>query len=141
MLSFAESCLAEAARPVTLDGLELVVTASIGIAVIDDHHDVAIAIRRADIATFNAKTLRLGVETYRDEIDRRTPARLSMLGDLRTAIEREDLRLHYQPKLDLGHRHRDRCRGARALDPRRPRRRCLPPSSSGSPRTPGSSSS
>ena len=31
---------------------------------------------------FNAKTQRLGVEVYRDEIDRRTPARLSMLGDL-----------------------------------------------------------
>ena len=101
MMAFADGCLAAAARPITLDGLELVVTASIGIAVIDDHPDPAIAIRRADIATFNAKSQRLGVETYRDEIDRRTPARLSMLGDLRTAIEREDLRLHYQPKLDL----------------------------------------
>ena len=101
MMAFADSCLAAAARPITLDGLELVVTASIGIAVIDDHPDSAIAIRRADIATFNAKSQRLGVETYRDEIDRRTPARLSMLGDLRTAIERGDLRLHYQPKLDL----------------------------------------
>jgi diguanylate cyclase (GGDEF)-like protein len=101
LTKFAETCLAEAARTVTLDGLELVVTASIGIAIIDDHTDTAIAIRRADIAMFNAKTQKLGIETYRDEIDRRTPARLSMLGDLRTAIEREDLRLHYQPKLDL----------------------------------------
>ncbi len=101
MVAFAEECVAEAASPVTLDGLELVVTASVGIAVMDDHPDPNIAIRRADIAMFNAKSQRLGVEIYRDEIDRRTPARLSMLGDLRTAIEREDLRLHYQPKLDL----------------------------------------
>ena len=101
MIGFAEDCVAEAARPVTLDGLELVVTASVGIAVIDGHMDATIAIRRADIAIFNAKTQRIGVEIYRDEIDRPTPARLSMLGDLRTALDREDVRLHYQPKLDL----------------------------------------
>jgi diguanylate cyclase (GGDEF)-like protein len=101
MVAFAEQCLVAGARPVTLDGLELVVTASIGLAMIDDHADPAIAIRRADIATYNAKLQRLGIEIYREEIDRRTPARLSMLGDLRTAIENDDLRLHYQPKLDL----------------------------------------
>ena len=101
MVAFVEECVAEAARPFTLDGLELVLTASVGIALIDDHPDAAIAIRRADIAMFNAKSQRLGIEIYRDEIDRRTPARLSMLGDLRTAIEHDDLRLHYQPKLDL----------------------------------------
>ncbi len=101
MMAFAEQCLAAGSRPVTLDGLELVVTASIGLAFIDDHVDPATAIRRADIATYNAKLQRLGVEIYREEIDRRTPARLSMLGDLRTAIENDDLRLHYQPKLDL----------------------------------------
>jgi EAL domain-containing protein (putative c-di-GMP-specific phosphodiesterase class I) len=43
----------------------------------------------------------LGVEVYREEIDRRTPARLSMLGDLRAAIENHELHVNYQPKLDL----------------------------------------
>jgi EAL domain-containing protein (putative c-di-GMP-specific phosphodiesterase class I) len=57
--------------------------------------------RRADIAMYNAKWQRTGVEFYRDEIDRRTPARLSMLGDLRTAIENDQLTVVYQPKLHL----------------------------------------
>ena len=48
--------------------------------------------RRADIAMYNAKWQRTGVEFYRDEIDRRTPARLSMLGDLRAAIETDETR-------------------------------------------------
>jgi EAL domain-containing protein (putative c-di-GMP-specific phosphodiesterase class I) len=50
---------------------------------------------------YNAKWQRTGVESYRDEIDRRTPARLSMLGDLRTAIETDQLTVVYQPKLHL----------------------------------------
>ena len=54
-----------------------------GLAIIDDEVEEGAPLRYADIAMFNAKTQRLGVEVYRDEIDRRTPARLSMLGDLR----------------------------------------------------------
>ncbi len=101
MVAFAWDCVHTVGRPVTLDGLEIVVTASAGVAVIDDGHDAGTPLRYADIAMYNAKTQRLGVEVYRDEIDRRTPARLSMLGDLRAAIEGDGLRVHLQPKLDL----------------------------------------
>jgi diguanylate cyclase (GGDEF)-like protein len=102
MLELGRACVREAGRPVTLDGLEIVVTASAGLAVIDDDdEDAGVPLRHADIAMYNAKSQRLGVEVYRDEIDRRTPARLSMLGDLRAAIEQDQLKIHYQPKLDL----------------------------------------
>jgi diguanylate cyclase (GGDEF)-like protein len=102
MLDLGRACVREAGRPVTLDGLEIVVTASAGLAVIDDDdEDAGVPLRHADIAMYNAKSQRLGVEVYRDEIDRRTPARLSMLGDLRAAIEQDQLKIHYQPKLDL----------------------------------------
>ncbi|MEM9515974.1 MAG: EAL domain-containing protein [Actinomycetota bacterium] len=102
MQALANLCLQEASRPVTLDGLEIVVTASVGVAELGEQDpDAAGPMRRADIAMYNAKTQRLGVETYRDELDRRTPARLSMLGDLRAAIESGGLHVHYQPKLDL----------------------------------------
>ncbi len=101
MLELAWACVREVGRPVTLDGLEIVVTASAGLAVIDEDVEAGAPLRYADIAMFNAKTQRSGVEVYRDEIDRRTPARLSMLGDLRTAIEEEQLHMHLQPKLDL----------------------------------------
>ena len=101
MLELAWACVRDVGRPVTLDGLEIVVTASAGLAVVDEDADEGASLRFADIAMFNAKSQRLGVEVYRDEIDRRTPARLAMLGDLRAAIEEEDLHLHLQPKLDL----------------------------------------
>jgi diguanylate cyclase (GGDEF)-like protein len=101
MLDVAWACVRDVGRPVTLDGLEIVVTASAGLAVLDEDFDEGAPLRFADIAMFNAKSQRLGVEVYRDEIDRRTPARLSMLGDLRAAIDDEELHFHLQPKLDL----------------------------------------
>ncbi len=102
IVDMAQACLREGGRPVVLDGLEIVVTVSIGVADITDlDHDALQPMRRADIAMYNAKWQRTGVELYRDEIDRRTPARLSMLGDLRTAIEHDELDVVYQPKLDL----------------------------------------
>jgi diguanylate cyclase (GGDEF)-like protein len=101
MLDLAWACVRDVGRPITLDGLEIVVTASAGLAVVEENVEDGAPLRYADIAMFNAKTQRLGVEVYRDEIDRRTPARLSMLGDLRSAIDDEQLHLHLQPKLDL----------------------------------------
>ncbi len=102
MVDFAAACVAEGGQPVTLDGLEIVVTVSLGVSQISSEDDDPLQpMRRADIAMYNAKWQRTGVEFYRDEIDRRTPARLSMLGDLRAAIEAKDLDVVYQPKLDL----------------------------------------
>jgi diguanylate cyclase (GGDEF)-like protein len=102
LVAVARGCVELGGRPVVLDGLEIVVTVSIGLAVIEpDEHDPMQPIRRADIAMYNAKWQRSGVELYRDEIDRRTPARLSMLGDLRTAIEGDEIDVVFQPKLEL----------------------------------------
>jgi diguanylate cyclase (GGDEF)-like protein len=100
---FASACVRIGSKPVILDGLEIVVTVSVGVAELTaTDTDAVQPMRRADIAMYNAKWQRSGVEFYRDEIDRRTPARLSMLGDLRTAIEQHELEVVYQPKLDLG---------------------------------------
>jgi len=104
-VAFARACVAAGSKPVVLDGLEIVVTVSVGVAMFDAAEtDPLQPMRRADIAMYNAKWQRTGVEVYRDEIDRRTPARLSMLGDLRAAIEHEDLTVVYQPKLELATR-------------------------------------
>jgi diguanylate cyclase (GGDEF)-like protein len=102
IVEFARDCARVGSQPVTLDGLEIVVTVSVGVAEITAlDTDAVQPMRRADIAMYNAKWQRSGVEHYRDEIDRRTPARLSMLGDLRAAIETNELDVVYQPKLDL----------------------------------------
>jgi diguanylate cyclase (GGDEF)-like protein len=103
IVEFAQSCVLEGGRPVMLDELEIVVTVSVGVAEITAQDSDAVQpMRRADIAMYNAKWQRTGVEFYRDEIDRRTPARLSMLGDLRSAIESDQLDVVFQPKLHLG---------------------------------------
>lgn len=102
VFELAQTCVREGGRPVTLDGLEIVVTVSVGVAeIVERDREATQPMRRADIAMYNAKWQRTGVEVYRDEIDRRTPARLSMLGDLRTAIETDQLTVVYQPKLHL----------------------------------------
>ena len=102
VLSMAQSVVRSGGSPVNLDGLEIVVTVSVGVAeIVAIDTDPLQPMRRADIAMYNAKWQRTGVELYRDEIDRRTPARLSMLGDLRAAIENDELDIVYQPKLDL----------------------------------------
>jgi diguanylate cyclase (GGDEF)-like protein len=113
LVGVARECVEVGGRPVVLDGLEIVVTVSVGVALINpDESDPLQPIRRADIAMYNAKWQRTGVEVYRDEIDRRTPARLSMLGDLRTAIETDEIDVVFQPKLDL---HTGEIVGAEAL--------------------------
>jgi diguanylate cyclase (GGDEF)-like protein len=102
VFEFARQCVEDAARPFTLDGLALVITASVGIAAVPAGlTDPQTPLRHADIAMYNAKSRHLGVDFFRPELDRRTPARLSMLGDLREAIEEGKLGVEYQPKLDL----------------------------------------
>lgn len=98
----AEAVLSRSHQPMQLDGCAAVVTASIGISVIAENEtDATGVLRRADIAMYAAKNEKVGIEVYREEIDRRTPARLSLLGDLRTAIENNDIDVHFQPKIDL----------------------------------------
>jgi diguanylate cyclase (GGDEF)-like protein len=102
VVDLAQEVVKTGGSPVTIDGLEIVVTVSVGVSEITEaDYDPLQPMRRADIAMYNAKWQRTGVEFYRDEIDRRTPARLSMLGDLRAAIEDDQLDVVYQPKLDL----------------------------------------
>lgn len=98
---FVRGCTASISRPVRIDGFELVVNASAGIAERSVGMEPAEAIRHADIAMYHAKANHLGHDHYRPEIDRRTPARLSMLGDLRAALEHGEIDVHFQPKLDL----------------------------------------
>ncbi|KAB2342401.1 putative bifunctional diguanylate cyclase/phosphodiesterase [Actinomadura rudentiformis] len=89
-------------EPVRLDGLSFDLEASVGIALFPDHApDFELLLQRADVAMYNAKENRTGVEVYSPDKDRNSPARLGMLGDLRGAIDRGELELYYQPKISL----------------------------------------
>lgn len=91
------------AEPVTLaGGLSLDVHGSVGVAITPDHGTTAAALlQRADLAMYAAKRAHTGVEVYRAELDHYSPLRLQLAGEVRTAIERQELFLVYQPKLDL----------------------------------------
>ncbi|KAB8193698.1 EAL domain-containing protein [Nonomuraea phyllanthi] len=90
-------------EPVRLEGMTFDVDGSVGIALYPDHApDFELLLQRADVAMYLAKEGRTGVELYQADKDRNSPERLSLLGDLRRAIDNRELRLHYQPKVSLG---------------------------------------
>ncbi|HET9380590.1 MAG TPA: bifunctional diguanylate cyclase/phosphodiesterase [Streptomyces sp.] len=86
--------------PLDLDGLTLVLEASAGVAVSPDHAlDPEGLLRRADVAMYQAKRDRTGVEVYESKRDSNTPDRLGLLGDLRRSLDAHEVELHYQPKV------------------------------------------
>ncbi|WP_434976388.1 putative bifunctional diguanylate cyclase/phosphodiesterase [Streptomyces aurantiacus] len=96
----ARSLVAALGSPLDLDGLTLVLEASAGLAVFPDHAlDAEGLLRRADVAMYQAKRDRTGVEVYESKRDSNTPDRLGLLGDLRRALDAGDVELHYQPKV------------------------------------------
>jgi len=89
-------------EPFLLEGLNLDIQASIGIAFFPDHSSNAdTLIQRADVAMYAAKTNRSGYAVYTAEQDANNPRRLALMGELRRAIVDNQLFLLYQPKIDL----------------------------------------
>jgi len=87
---------------IEIDGVMLDVGASIGVAVAPTHGDsVEMLLKAADIAMYRAKDAGSGVEVYEPIDDQHTVRRLAMARELRLGLERGELLLHYQPKLDL----------------------------------------
>jgi EAL domain-containing protein (putative c-di-GMP-specific phosphodiesterase class I) len=58
-------------------------------------------VQRADVAMYVAKEDRSGCVVYAPELDRHSPERLALMGDFRHAISRDELRVVYQPKINL----------------------------------------
>jgi diguanylate cyclase (GGDEF)-like protein/PAS domain S-box-containing protein len=88
--------------PFAIDGLTVTVEASIGIALYPEHGSKAeTLIQRADVAMYTAKQSGCGHAVYSPEHDHYSPGRLALMGELRYAIEHDELVLHYQPKIDL----------------------------------------
>jgi diguanylate cyclase (GGDEF)-like protein len=89
-------------EPFTIHGLALQIEASVGIALYPEHgEDVHSLLQRADVAMYVAKEHPGGCEVYARERDDYSPDRLTLLTELRRAIDRGELVLHYQPKADL----------------------------------------
>ena len=91
------------AEPLLVAGHELRTSVSIGIAPAFDGDDSEAVLRNADLAMYMAKGSGKGRHaTYQPEMYAATLGRLELLADLRRAIVAGELRLHYQPTVDLG---------------------------------------
>jgi diguanylate cyclase (GGDEF)-like protein len=89
--------------PFQVEGVDLDVTASIGIVLSGEHgDDASTLLRRVDIAMYVAKGQNLGVFVYDPEADGHSPGRLALLGELRRAVENDELFLHFQPQVSIG---------------------------------------
>jgi diguanylate cyclase (GGDEF)-like protein/PAS domain S-box-containing protein len=85
-----------------LDGDVAHVTASVGIAMFPEHgRTVEELLRRADVAMYIAKRTGSGHAVVDAAQEEETAQQLALLVDLRQCISREELILHYQPKIDL----------------------------------------
>ncbi len=102
-LVFAARCLARLHQPFTIEGLNVSVEASIGVALAPHHGlDDNTLLRAADVAMYEAKERRCGIVVYDSGHDVHTPTRLALLGDLRRALQHDELVMYYQPKVDVG---------------------------------------
>ncbi|HUF21635.1 MAG TPA: EAL domain-containing protein [Burkholderiales bacterium] len=102
----AEKVLAELAKPFSRDGQDLFCSASIGISLFpDDSANVDDLIKHADAAMHSAKDLgRNNFQFFTDALNREVQERMLLESGLRQAIQRDELRLLYQPKIDLSTR-------------------------------------
>jgi diguanylate cyclase (GGDEF)-like protein len=89
------------AEPFVLGGLLVDVAASAGIALSPEHGtDIDVLLQRADVAMYLSKESG-EVEVYDSSRDHNSPSRLALLGELRRALDSDELELHFQPKAEL----------------------------------------
>jgi len=95
--------LQAALRPsLEINGIGLAVSASVGIAVFPAHgEDLATLLRRADAAMYRVKPTGGGAAVFEAESDQGRTSYVSRAAELRQAIDNDELRLDYQPKIDL----------------------------------------
>jgi diguanylate cyclase (GGDEF)-like protein/PAS domain S-box-containing protein len=99
-VGLAERLLAQLEVPFQLDGREVFVTPSIGIAVGREHEGF---LRSADVALYRAKTAG-GAQyaVYGPKMDEDVLGRLELISDLRRARVEDEFTVHYQPIVELG---------------------------------------
>jgi diguanylate cyclase (GGDEF)-like protein/PAS domain S-box-containing protein len=89
-------------KPFVIDDRAFDIRASIGIALYPEHgEDAETLMRRADVAMYVAKRAKKPFEIYEASHDADTALRLALMSELRHAADRDELVLHYQPKVDL----------------------------------------
>ena len=98
----ATKILKALAKPVQADEHELFITTSIGISIYPNHdYDPEGLLKKADAAMYQAKAQgRNNYQIYDRSMDRDSEKRMTLEQDMRRAIERQEFRIFYQPKID-----------------------------------------
>ena len=88
--------------PLTLDDHTVDLSAGIGVACAPDHgDDPDLLLSRAEIAMYVAKRQQAGVVVYHPDLDSTSEESLTLLSELRQAVDTHQLRVFLQPKIDL----------------------------------------
>jgi diguanylate cyclase (GGDEF)-like protein/PAS domain S-box-containing protein len=98
----AQKIIEQLSQPVVVEEREFVVTSSIGIAIYpDDGRDAESLIRNADAAMYHAKELgRANYQFFTEQMNQAASRRLQLENDLRRALGKDELRVHYQPIIE-----------------------------------------
>ncbi|MFP3680174.1 EAL domain-containing protein [Pseudomonas sp. SIMBA_041] len=98
----AERLMASIASPYCIQGIDLHVSASIGITLSDgDIEQPMQLIQQADMAMYKAKQQgRNNFQWYTSDLNQRVCEHASLRNDLQKAIETQSFELHYQPQID-----------------------------------------
>jgi diguanylate cyclase (GGDEF)-like protein len=109
----AEQVVEGLRRPIRVEELDLDVSGSVGVALYPTHaEDPDMLLRHADVAMYAAKESGVGFEVYDEIIDRYKPELLTLVTQVRAAIEDNQFRMYLQPKVRLSD---GRVAGAEAL--------------------------
>ena len=112
-IQVAQQLLITLHEPVEISGLMVDARVCIGIALFPGHGtEPDVLIRRAEVAVHQAKRAAGGYLVYTGSLEQENARRLALMGDLRRAIEHNELLLYCQPKVDIVSR---RVCGAEAL--------------------------
>lgn len=113
VMNLANRIHASLRSPTQVDGITLELGGSVGISLFPQHSDNSHSLLRcADVAMYKAKSESSRTVIYDADQDAHNPRRLSMMGELGTAIRQNQLVLHYQPRIDIASK---RCLGCEAL--------------------------
>lgn len=99
---FAKQIQKTMESPFIVDGLQVAIHSDVGIVHFPEHgEDVDMLVQRAGVALRIAQKSVKGYATYDPSFDKHTPLRLTLISELRHAIERDGLELYYQPQVSI----------------------------------------
>ena len=89
-------------EPTSVDDLEIRIDASVGIAMFPQHgRDASSLLRCVDVAMYEAKRKRTATQVYDTDTDPNGRGAMRLLAELHGAFGRDELVMHYQPKVSL----------------------------------------